>query len=307
MIVENSTSLVEMPKEKVKESEVGHTLLRSIPVIVVVFVLGAVWEAYKFFGMLLDDRIPLVGLSFPVSTDNTTMPHLWSIAGALFEPVQTAGRTRDLWRQLLDGAIFTAREAIVGLVIGTLVGVALAFAFELVKPLGRALVPWILVSQTIPFVATAPMVVIWGGRNGWPAWVSVSLISAYLVFFPVVVSMSRGLASVDASRLELMRSYGAGRMTTLIRLKVPVALPFLFTGLRLGATASVVGAIVGELPSGQRDGVGRLLLTFTSFFDLEPERLFAAVMAAAILGLSIVGIVVVAERIFLGPRAKDLL
>lgn len=279
---------------------------RAAPVVVVMAALALGWELYKLLGQWCDDTIPLLGWSFPVPTDDTTMPHLWSIVAALGEPVQTSGSTQALWRQLLDAAIFTSREAAIGLVIGTIVGICLAFAFEVIPLLGKALVPWILVSQTIPFVATAPMVVIWGGRRGWPAWVSVSIIAAYLVFFPVVVNVRRGLASADAGRLELMRSYAASRTSTLFRLKVPVALPYLFTGLRLAATAAVVGAIVGELPSGQRDGVGRLLLTFTSFYDLEPERLFAAVGSAALLGLCFVGIVVAAERLVLGPRRKEL-
>ncbi len=281
-------------------------LRRVVPVAVVLLVLGGLWEFYKLLGSWFDDRIPLLGWSFPIPTDDTSMPHLWSIVAALGEPVQTAGQTQPLWQTLLDGALFTAREAAFGFVIGAVIGIAIAFVFEVVPVLGRALTPWILVSQTVPFIATAPMVVIWGGQRGWPAWISVSIISAYLVFFPVVVNMRRGLASASPAQLELMRSYAAGRTLTLVRLKVPVALPYLFSGLRLAATAAVVGAIVGELPSGQRDGVGRLLLTFTSFFDLEPERLFAAVAAAALLGLTFVGAVVLTERIVLGPRLKEL-
>jgi len=283
----------------------ANPLARVLPAVAVLLVLAATWELYKYLGRAWDDEVPGIGWGFPVDTDDTTMPHLWSIVQALSEPVQTAGVTKALWRQLLDAAIFTGREALLGLVIGASVGILLAFLFEVVPVLGKAFVPWILVSQTIPFVATAPMVVIWGGRRGWPAWISVSMISAYLVFFPVVVNVRRGLAAADEGRLELMRSYAATRTTTLSRLKVPVALPYLFTGLRLGATAAVVGAIVGELPSGQREGVGRLLLTFTSFYDLEPERLFAAVVAAAVLGLVFVGAIVLLERLVLGPRTKE--
>jgi NitT/TauT family transport system permease protein len=234
------------------------------------------------------------------------MPHLWAIAQEFFEPVEVAGQSKDLWRQLLHAALFTSREAAVGLIAGTVFGVVLAFSFELIPNLGKALVPWILVSQTIPFVATAPMIVIWGGQRGWPAWISVSVISAYLAFFPIVINVRRGLASADSSRLELMRSYAAGRTSTLIRLKIPTSLPYFFSGLRLGATAAVVGAIVGELPSGQREGVARLLLTFTSFFGLAPERLFAAVAAAALLGLAFFGTIVAAERVVLGSRGQAL-
>lgn len=281
-------------------------LARVLPVLGVVLGLAVLWEGYKAFGRAVDDELPLLGWGLPVGTDDVGMPHLWSIVGALFEEAQSGRATSPLWRLLLDGVAFTMREALVGFVGGAVVGVAIAVVFQLVPLLGRALLPWIVVSQTIPFVATAPMVVIWGGQMGWDAWVSVSVIAGYLVFFPVVINVRRGLASADAASLELMRSYAAGRWSTLCRLRLLVALPYLFAGLKLGAAAAVVGAIVGELPSGQGDGVGRLLLTFTSFFNLAPERLFAAVAAAALLGLGFVGCVGLAERLVLGPRAREL-
>ncbi|MDA3025202.1 MAG: ABC transporter permease subunit [Actinomycetota bacterium] len=301
------TASESVPDEQVRASVgVASSLRRLVAPLGVVVFLAVLWEAYKALGGVCDDRIPLFGWDFPIPTDDTSMPHLHQILGSLFTDVQTAGKTLPLWRQLFEGALFTAREASVGFLIGSLIGVLIAFVFEAVPVLGKALLPWILVTQTVPFIATAPMVVIWGGQRGWPAWISVAFISAYLVFFPVVINMRRGLASASSAQTELFRSYAASRTVTLFRLKVPVALPYLFAGLRLGATAAVVGAIVGELPSGQRDGVGRLLLTFTSFFGLEPERLFAAVAAAALLGLTFVGIVSAAERAFLGPRRREI-
>ncbi|MDY7104974.1 MAG: ABC transporter permease subunit [Actinomycetota bacterium] len=267
----------------------------ALPVIVVVAGLVALWEGYKVLGGLLDDRIGPWDL--PVATDDTTMPHSWAVIGSLGEEVQSGRTTEPLWRVLFDAALFTAREAGVGLVAGAAAGITIAVVFSLLPVLGRAFLPWVVVTQTIPFIATAPMVVIWGGRIGWDAWVSVSLISFYLAFFPIVIAMDRGLASADPSKLELMRSYGAGRLSVLFRLRFPSAVPFLFSGLRLSAAAAVIGAIVGELPSGQRDGVGRLLLTFTSFFDLDPERLYAAVAASAMLGLAFVGAVAAAEKV----------
>lgn len=280
------------------------SLRRAVPSLLVVAVLAAIWEGYKALGRAVDDE--LLGIAFPVLTDDVRMPHLWSIVGGLFEEAQSGRTVAPLWRLLLDAALFTMREALVGFVAGALVGVALAVVFQLVPLLGRGLLPWIVVSQTIPFVATAPMIVIWGGRMGWDAWMSVSIIAGYLVFFPVVINVRRGLATADAASLELMRSYAAGRWATLFRLRFFVALPYLFAGLKLGAAGAVVGAIVGELPSGQGEGVGRLLLTFTAFFNLAPERLFAAVAAAAFLGLGFVGCVGLVERLVLGPRAKEL-
>jgi NitT/TauT family transport system permease protein len=276
-----------------------------VPVVVVVLVLGAAWEAYKALGQAWDDTVPGLGWEFPVRTDDTSMPHAWSVVEALGDPGESGVDAQPLWRVLWDACLFTLREAAAGLLIGGVIGVVLAVGFTVLPIAGRALLPWIVVSQTIPFVATAPMVVIWGGRRGWDPWVSVSVIASYLAFFPVVVNMRRGLAAVDERSLELMRSYAASRWTTLVHVRLPVALPYLFTGLKLAATAAVVGAIVGELPSGQAEGVGRLLLTFASFFTLAPERLFAGVAAAALLGLAFVGVVALAERLVLGARAAE--
>ena len=309
------TAVIESPVEAVEEpivvrASISQRLLvglsKAAPIVVTVLILGSCWELYKLLGSAFDDTIPGLGWKFPVKSDDTTMPHLWSIVGALGE----AGNNNKagalpLWRVLFNAAGYTAREASVGFVLGAVAGVALATVFQLVPVLGRAFSPWLVVSQTIPFVATAPMIVIWGGRAGMPAWFAVSIISAYLVFFPVTVNTARGFAAVTEGQLELMRSYAAGSWWTLLRLRVPMALPYLFVGLRIGATSAVVGAIVGELPSGQSDGVGRLVLTFASFFQLAPERLFAAVAAAALLGITFFGVVSLAERLVLGPRALE--
>lgn len=277
----------------------GRWLRNGVPFIAVVAALGAMWELYKFLGRRWGDELPILGWGFPVATDDVRMPHLHSIFVALGGETQSGRELIPLWRVLLDGALFTAREAALGLAVGTIVGVAVAVVFQLIPVFEKALLPWLVVTQTIPFIATAPMVVIWGGRMGWDAWISVAVLSAYLAFFPVAVNVLRGLQSPSAQQLELMRSLAAGRRTVLIRLRFPAALPFLFSGLRLAAAAAVVGAIVGELPSGQSQGLGRLLLTFTSFFNLAPERLFAAVGASALLGLVFVGAVVAAEKLVL--------
>lgn len=277
----------------------GRWIRSAGPFIVVVIALGALWELYKFLGQRWGDEVPLLGWGFPVATDDVRMPHLHSIFTALGEETQSGRELIPLWRVLFDGAVFTAREAALGLAVGTVVGVLVAVIFQLLPVFEKALLPWLVVTQTIPFIATAPMVVIWGGRMGWDAWIAVAVLSAYLAFFPVAINVLRGLQSPTAQQLELMRSMAAGRRTVLVRLRFPAAMPFLFSGLRLAAAAAVVGAIVGELPSGQSQGLGRLLLTFTSFFNLAPERLFAAVGASALLGLVFVGAVVAVEKLVL--------
>ena len=110
--------------------------------------------------------------------------------------------------------------------------------FQSVPLLQRALLPWIVITQTIPFVATAPMIVIWGGRNGWEPWIPVAMLSAYLAFFPVTINVLRGLNAPSEEHLELMRSVAANRREVLVRLRFPAALPYLFSGLRLAAAAA---------------------------------------------------------------------
>ncbi len=144
------------------------------------------------------------------------------------------------------------------------------------------------------------MVVIWvnpklpGSLQGWGA---VAVIAAYLTFFPVVVNTLRGLQSADPKALELMRSYAAGRWAVLWKVQVPASMPFLFSALRIAATASVVGAIIGELPSGLQSGLGGAILNFNQYYSLEPQELWATNIVAAALGIVFFVAVVLAERV----------
>ena len=127
----------------------------------------------------------------------------------------------------------------------------LAILFAHSSLLQRGLLPYVVASQTVPILAIAPMVVIWMSRAGRSSW-SVPMIAAYLTFFPVAIYTLRGLTSVPQTSLELMQTYAASRWEILIKLRLPNALPQIFTALKISATASVVGAIIGELPSGFR-------------------------------------------------------
>src|SRR5688572_5084862 len=173
----------------------GDVLRRAVhtaaPLVIVVLSLALLWEGYKALGQAWDDEVPGLGWGFPVATDDVHMPHISSIFSALGEETQRGRELEPLWRVLLDGALFTAREAAAGLIVGSVVGIAIAVIFQSVPLLERALLPWIVVTQTIPFIATAPMIVIWGGRNGWDAWVPVAMLSAYLAFFPVTINVLR--------------------------------------------------------------------------------------------------------------------
>jgi NitT/TauT family transport system permease protein len=166
--------------------------------------------------------------------------------------------------------------------------------------LQRGFLPYIVASQTIPILAIAPMVVIWVNPKlppGLQGWGSVAVISAYLTFFPVAVNTLRGLQSADPRALELMRSYAASRWTILWKLRVPSSLPFVFVALKVAATASVVGAIIGELPSGLQSGLGGAILNFNQYYSFEPQELWATNIVAAALGILFFVVVVLAEKL----------
>ena len=277
-------------------SALAQTVRKVLAFLLVLVVLAAAWEGYKLLGQATHNRIPFTDLKLPVRPDDQSMPHLWDMVAALFKPAQR-GNPDLLLTLLLRAAWFTWREAAAGFVFGSLVGFLLGAVFGRSSLLERGLMPYVVASQTVPLLAIAPMIIIWGGRLNWPAAWSVGLISAYLTFFPVTINTLRGLRSPHPSAVELMRSYAAGEGQILWKLRVPAALPYIFTALRVSATASVIGAIVGELPSGIGDGLGRALLTYSYYYVSGPEKLYAAIFVAALVGLAFVALVSVVERL----------
>ncbi|GAA3732718.1 ABC transporter permease [Salinactinospora qingdaonensis] len=278
--------------------------LRPVGWFLIVAVAGtALWEGYKALGRSIGDVIPGLGIALPVATDDMAMPHVGAILGSLGAPVQR-GVDVSLGSYLVQQAAVTLQEALAGLVLGLLLGCALAVLFLLLAPVRRGLLPWVVASQTVPLVAIAPMVVVWGGQVGMPAALTVAAISAYLAFFPITVNTLRGLQSPATIQLELMRSIAASRRQTLWALRFPAALPYLFAGMRVAATASVIGAIVGELSAGTGNGIGRAILNFTYYYSSGPEKLYAAVLVASLAGIVFVQLVNLAERLALRHRPR---
>lgn len=232
--------------------------------------------------------------SLRIATD-LSLPHIWSIVASLVEPAQRNGP--PLAQVLIGAAVFTFQEAFVGFLMGAVLGLVLAIVFVHSRGLERAFVPYVVASQTVPIVALAPIVVIFL-RAGW---LSVAIIAAYLTFFPVTIAALRGLRSADPRAFELMRSYAASRSQVLWKLRLPASLPYLFAAFRISASASVVGAIIGELPSGIPDGLGAAILSFKQYYVSGPEKLWATILVAALLGLVFVGLVRLAERLLTGP------
>lgn len=293
-------------------------LRRTLAFGAIFILLTILWEGYKALGKATDGLIPFTDVRLPVRPDDTSMPHVIDIFQSLIEPV-SRGRNADIlgWL-LLKNAAVTWHRAAVGFVMGSLAGFGLGALFARSRLLERGLMPFVVASQTVPLIAIAPMVVIWGGSGAWPSWLvgavgldnagfSVAIISAYLTFFPVTVNSLRGLRSADPAAVELMRSYAASETQVLTKLRIPAALPYVFTALKISATASVIGAIIGELPSGLGDGLGRSLLTFSYYYVSGPEKLFAAIVVSALLGITFVSLVTLAERMVLrrGRRQRE--
>jgi NitT/TauT family transport system permease protein len=259
-------------------------------------VLVVVWEGAKLLG---GDRLGewQPPFDWTIARD-LNMPHVWDITGAFVEPAQRNGP--PLGAVLAAAAGFTLSEAVGGFVFGAALGIVLAVLFVHSSLLERALVPYVVASQTIPIIAIAPMVVIWLQAG----WLSVAVISAYLTFFPVTIAGIRGLRSPDPRAIELMSSYAASRRDVLLKVRLPAAAPYLFTALKVAATASVVGAIIGELPSGIRDGLGGAILNFNQYYISGPPKLWAAILVASVVGIGFFLVVTTAEAAWLRGRSR---
>jgi NitT/TauT family transport system permease protein len=268
----------------------------------VLLVLWGLWEGYRWLWME-------TGWTRPFVVDSTTMPHLHDIFGALFQPVNV--NQPLLIDFLFDSALFTAKEAAVGFAIGATVGFLLGAVISRFRLLQRGFMPYVVASQTIPILAIAPIVVVGLGSLsifGWTPkdWLRVSIIAAYLTFFPVTVNTVRGLQSADPAAVELMESYAAREWAVFWKLRVPSALPYLFAAFKVAATASVVGAVIGELPSSIQDGLGGAIINFNQYYVLNPENLWATNLIAAALGISFFLIVVLVEKLVVHRAPEQL-
>ena len=286
----NAAVAVHSPRARGRRSALIEGLGRAALVALVVAALVGLWELYRWIWVT-------TGWTWPFVVNDTSMPHVSTIFRAFGQPAQVNQPT--LIHVLLHKMAFTAKEAAAGFGLGTLIGFVLPVVLVHARLLQRGFLPYIVASQTVPILAIAPMVVLWvnprlpGPLQGWGA---VAVIATYLTFFPVTINTLRGLQSADAQALELMRTYAASRWAVLWKLRVPASLPYLFSALRLAATASVVGAIIGELPTGLQDGLGGAIINFNQYYSIEPQELWATNVIAAALGIAFFVLVVLAEK-----------
>ena len=263
------------------------------------------WEGYKAVGN--PDGTVLFGTRILPRADDLSMPHLWAVATRLGRPELTGGR--PVWMVVLQACAFTLGITAAGFLAGALIGLLLAVAMQRFRLVERGLLPYVILSQTVPLVALAPLVAGWSGNlsfgpYAWQDWMTVAVIAAYLAFFPVAVGMLRGLASPQASGVELMRSYAAGWWRTLVKLRFPASLPYLFPALRLAGAAAVVGAVVGEISTGTRGGIGRLIIEYAREATSDPAKVYTAMLGAAVLGLVVAGLVSLLELPLMRHRRR---
>ncbi|MET8151976.1 ABC transporter permease [Actinoplanes sp. NPDC049668] len=269
---------------------------RPLSALVGLVVLAALWEGYKAVGN--PDGTVLFGVRILPRADDLSMPHVWDMLSRLGRPELAGGR--PVWQVVLSGSLFTLGVTAVGFVAGAAIGLLLAIAMQRFRIVERGLLPYVILSQTVPLVALAPLIAGWSGNLSfgpypWQDWMTVAVIAAYLAFFPVAVGMLRGLQSPPAAGVELMRSYAAGWWRTLVKLRLPASLPYLFPALRLAGAAAVVGAVVGEISTGTRGGIGRLIIEYSREATSDPAKVYTAMFGAALLGLVVAGLVALLE------------
>ncbi|HEY4190182.1 MAG TPA: ABC transporter permease [Candidatus Limnocylindrales bacterium] len=281
------------------------TIRRPVAFLIVIVVVLVVWEGLKFLGGT-PWRAPgaLPGspviwnppFRWPIAND-LNLPHVWNIVWVMGQPFQR-GADQSVIQYLFVAALYTWREAFIGFVLGSLLGLGLATAFVHSRLAERAFVPYVIASQTIPIIALAPLIVFALGQGV----LSVVVIATYLTFFPVTIAMLRGLRSFDPRALELLRSYGASKMGIYTKLRLPASMPYFFTALKIAATASIVGAIIAEDTGGISEGLGRVITTFNQYYSTGPEKLWAAIFVSGVLGIAFFLVIRVAEIIVLRGR-----
>jgi len=286
----------------------GSLRRRALGIVVVVLGVLVLWEAAKWLG---GDpwrvHLTLAGVAIDYEhvppfawriADDLSLPHVWDVLRAFVDPAQRQGDPLGL--VLLGQAFFTFREAVTGFVIGAILGLGLGVLFVHSRLAERALVPYVVASQTVPILAIAPLVVVAIKAD----WVSVAFVTAYLTFFPVTIASLRGLRAADPRAFELFRSYAASRRETLWRLRLPTSVPYLFSAFKVAAAASVIGAIIGEQAAGVASGLGSAIINYNQYYVTAPERLWATIVMCTVVGLGFVGLISLAERLVTRGRYR---
>jgi len=266
-----------------------------IAALIVLWYLGAIWLNAGLVEQRLENPTATEFVDAAWSLERPVLPAPHQVAIEFYDSVFE--REIDSPRSLVYHAYVTGSAAVVGFVFGTLLGILLSLGIVRWRTLDRSLLPWIIASQTIPILAIAPMIIVVLGNLGLTGLMPKAVISMYLCFFPVTIGMVKGLRSPDPLQLDLMRTYSAMPAQVFWKLRWPASIVFLFTSLKVAIAISLVGAIVGELPTGAQEGLGARLLS-GSYYG-QTIQIWSALFMAALLGVVLVSAVGVVERVTL--------
>ena len=286
----------------------ARTVHQALPVAVVLLLVllgwyGAAWtlNAPGAIERVLDAKAGYTQMELfnaTMSMERPLMPAPHQVAQDLHESLTEW--PLDSPRNLLFHVVITGQSTLIGFVMGTMLGLVLSVLIVHSRTLDKALLPWIVASQTVPVLAIAPIVLVILGSLGFSGTAPKAVIAMYLCFFPVTVAMVQGLRSPQKIETEMMHTYAASRWQALWLLRLPAALPFLFPALRVGVAAGLVGAMVAELPTGAQSGLGARLLT-GSYYG-QTTQIWSALVMSALLGLALTTAVALVERLVLRHR-----
>lgn len=244
------------------------------------------WEGAKLLGTVI---------SMPFDTSDAAMPHVWTMVSGAFQP-EVRGSDKTVAAAVLTASAYTLLVAFGGFIIGVGVGLLLAIIMQRFAFMERGLLPFVIASQTVPLIALAPLIVGIGNRISfgpfeWGSTQSIMFIAAYLAFFPLSVGALRGLQAATPTSVELMRSYAATPRQTLFKLRFPASVPYLVPAMKVSAAAAVVGTVVAQISTGDRGGIGRLIIEYAREATSQPAKVYVAVFGAIIVGLAAAALV----------------
>ncbi|MBH1973649.1 MAG: ABC transporter permease [Rhodobacteraceae bacterium] len=279
---------------------------RILPILTVVLIIVALWyvAAVRLNAAWVYDQSARAGTPEPgfselvgltMNQDHPVLPTPHQVVAELGK--STLGMPVTSKKSLVYHGWVTISATLLGFVMGTTLGILLAVGIIFNKAMDQSVMPWAIASQTIPILAIAPMIIVVLNSVGVTGLIPKAIISAFLSFFPVLVGMVKGLRSPDAMQLDLLRTYSASNGQTLRMLRLPSSVPYLFTSLKVGIAASLVGAIVGEMPTGAVAGLGARLLS-GSYYG-QTVQIWAALFAAALVAAGLVTLIGYIERVTL--------
>ncbi len=267
---------------------------KILPILTILFLLTVVWYFFTIYlnSAMQIDKYDKQGISWNISKlvldtmsqERPKLPAPHQIAEEIWET--TVEKKITSKRSLIYHSSITLSSTIVGFILGTVLGVVLAVSIVENRAMESSLMPWIIASQTIPILAIAPMIIVVLNSLGFSGLLPKALISTYLSFFPIVVGMVKGLRSPDIILVDLMKTYNSTKVDIFFKLRLPASVPFLFTSMKVAIAISLVGAIVGELPTGAVAGLGARLLT-GSYYG-QTIQIWSALIMASILAATLV-------------------